>query len=106
MLGLALIVYSTVAFTSHSPFQSLVVPCCGAALLIYGNAGTTNLIGAAMASPPMRLMGRISYSLYLWHWPFSGIRSLVRFAALARAASIPGAHDRCVSRCRVIVSVH
>ena len=69
-LGLALIVYSVFAFTSDSPYRSLIMPCCGAALLLYANAGPATLVGSAMASLPMRFTGRISYSLYLWHWPF------------------------------------
>ncbi|UAL10273.1 acyltransferase family protein [Caulobacter segnis] len=54
--------------TSAFPGLSAVPACLGAALLIW--SGTDAAPGAA----PLRLgpvvgLGRISYSLYLWHWP-------------------------------------
>jgi SGNH domain (fused to AT3 domains)/Acyltransferase family len=45
-----------------------VVPCLGAVLVIRCGRHS-QLAQATLASLPLRTIGRISYSLYLWHWP-------------------------------------
>ncbi len=70
-LGIAMIVYSVLAYkpTTLFPGLSALVPCGGAALIIYaGEAGPT-LIGRMLSWRPAVFIGLISYSLYLWHWP-------------------------------------
>lgn len=49
------------------PAPWALLPCAGTALLIWKAEGT--VIGKALATGPMTFVGRISYSLYLWHWP-------------------------------------
>jgi peptidoglycan/LPS O-acetylase OafA/YrhL len=71
LLGIVMIVYSVLAYkpTTLFPGLSALVPCGGAALIIYaGEAGPT-LIGRALSWRPAVFIGLISYSLYLWHWP-------------------------------------
>ena len=47
-----------------------LLPALGTVALILGGAGTRpTLVGRALATAPMRLVGRLSYSWYLWHWP-------------------------------------
>ncbi|MCV7102141.1 acyltransferase, partial [Mycobacterium palustre] len=42
----------------------------GAALVIgAGTAAPTHGCARALAIPPLRALGRLSYSWYLWHWP-------------------------------------
>jgi hypothetical protein len=42
----------------------------GAALVIgAGCAAPAQGVGRALSLPPMRAVGRVSYSWYLWHWP-------------------------------------
>jgi peptidoglycan/LPS O-acetylase OafA/YrhL len=58
------------------PGVAAITPTLCAALLIV--AGTSRFgPGVALTVPPLRWLGRISYSLYLWHWP---ILVLVRIA--------------------------
>lgn len=38
-------------------------------LLLSGSTTRPTLTARALALPPMRLIGRLSYSWYLWHWP-------------------------------------
>lgn len=69
LLGLLLILTSIFAYTSETRFpgEAAIAPCLGAALLIFAGDGPS-AISALLASPPLRAIGLISYSLYLWHW--------------------------------------
>jgi peptidoglycan/LPS O-acetylase OafA/YrhL len=47
------------------------------ALLAFGAAGNHALAQRLFANPPIAWLGKISYSLYLWHWPvLAGLRGL------------------------------
>jgi peptidoglycan/LPS O-acetylase OafA/YrhL len=68
-LGAALIVVGYVVIRPGAmfPVPFALLPVIGAALLIA--YGESTLIGRVLATSPMTAIGRISYSLYLWHWP-------------------------------------
>ena len=58
------------------PGAIALLPTVATALLIAGGSGDrTPLPNRALELAPIRFLGRISYSVYLWHWP------LVVFAA-------------------------
>jgi peptidoglycan/LPS O-acetylase OafA/YrhL len=79
--GVAAIVYACFAFTGETSFPgtAALVPTLGAAALILSGSalaatsgGVTGVrVGAAslLSLRPVRYVGRISYSWYLWHWP-------------------------------------
>lgn len=71
LAGAALIVAGMVVLTGASPFPGLLalVPCLGAALVIWGSEQGEAPAWTLLGSAPMRFYGRISYSLYLIHWP-------------------------------------
>jgi peptidoglycan/LPS O-acetylase OafA/YrhL len=79
--GLAAIVYASFAFTGETTFPgtAALIPTLGAAALILSGTalveragGVTAMRGApawVLSLAPVRYVGRISYSWYLWHWP-------------------------------------
>ena len=70
--GLAALIGSFFVIGPSTPFPgtAALAPVLGTAAIIAGGtipgAGPFRLLG----SVPMRFVGRISYSWYLWHWPF------------------------------------
>jgi peptidoglycan/LPS O-acetylase OafA/YrhL len=76
LTGLGLILFSGIWYTDYTPFPGLaaLAPCLGACLII--GAGGKTLVGLILSSPPMRFIGKISYSLYLWHWPVIVVAAL------------------------------
>jgi peptidoglycan/LPS O-acetylase OafA/YrhL len=74
LAGLALMGGCCFSYTQTTPFPALaaVPPCLGAALVILGHrAGTSGTSPSVrlLSLWPLPAIGRLSYSLYLWHWP-------------------------------------
>jgi peptidoglycan/LPS O-acetylase OafA/YrhL len=70
--GLAAIAYSAVRFGDDTlfPGYAALLPTLGTvAIIAAGFASTSALPTRLLALAPMRHVGRISYSWYLWHWP-------------------------------------
>ena len=71
---------------------STLVPALGTvALILAGASARPTLVARGLSLAPMRLVGRLSYSWYLWHWP-----ALVYLREVAPDAS---------TRLRVVVAV-
>lgn len=68
-LGLIAILLAVWKFESTTLFPgfSALVPVVGSALIIF--AGPDSLVGKLLSVRPFVWIGRLSYSLYLWHWP-------------------------------------
>lgn len=70
--GLALIgvAYLTVAETDPFPGVIALLPVAGTAMLLLSGARRSAVAPAALlALSPFQWVGKLSYSLYLWHWP-------------------------------------
>ncbi|MGC6464401.1 MAG: acyltransferase family protein [Akkermansiaceae bacterium] len=70
-LGVALIVFSFSQYSLRTPFPGIAAlpPVLGAGLLILANRDTLTTPGKLLSLRPVVFIGKISYSLYLWHWP-------------------------------------
>lgn len=92
--GLALMGASILFFSESTPFPGFMsmVPTLGAALVIYAGSKPDLFTGKLLSLWPAQFLGKISYSLYLFHWPlvlfykyyfaseFHGVDKIIIFA--------------------------
>jgi len=72
LLGIAGIFSSFWLLSEHDAFPGFraLLPTVGAALIILsGNRQTPTAVTSVLSTRPLVLIGLISYSAYLWHWP-------------------------------------
>ncbi len=69
--GMLLILVPALIYTDATLFPGVgaLPPCLGALLIIAAGQAGPSAVGRLLASAPLRSIGLISYSLYLWHWP-------------------------------------
>lgn len=68
LIGLGLVF----ADPSYFPFPWAILPVSGTLLVIVGvasNFGRESKIALILSNKPVIYIGKLSYSLYLWHWP-------------------------------------
>ncbi|MCC7385391.1 MAG: acyltransferase [Deltaproteobacteria bacterium] len=84
--GIAMIVASISRLDPHAPASGALswVPALGAALIIGSGDQVAPRLAVLMTHPLMVWIGRISYSMYLWHWPM---------LVLARRELAPGGRE-------------
>jgi len=84
-LGLAAITSSAWSLNASSRFPGFAAlpACVGAALIITSGARRQWIGNRLFGSSPLNYLGRISYSLYLIHWPVYVILSADSFAGTA-----------------------
>ena len=70
-LGLSMVVVPVFAFSDATIFPGLMaaIPVLGSALIIHGGIHGRPLVSKILSAKPFVFIGKISYSLYLWHWP-------------------------------------
>ncbi len=98
--GVAAILYASFFFTAETAFpgSAALVPTLGAAALILsgtalaatagGVTGVKAGAGWVLSLAPVRYVGRISYSWYLWHWPFLVFAAAIWGPRLSVAAGL------------------
>jgi len=70
VVGLGAILFSVVFFSpTRFSYPIAIYACLGTALLIFAGGSSGSLVSRALGSTVPAYIGRISYSLYLWHWP-------------------------------------
>ena len=70
--GLSLILGAAFWFDRLTPYPNwqVLVPTIGSALLLLAwRQDNESMIGKLLSTKPLRWLGDISYSFYLWHWP-------------------------------------
>jgi peptidoglycan/LPS O-acetylase OafA/YrhL len=91
-VGLLLAALAVIEPTTEYPGLAALLPTLGAVAIIASGGGAGSPGSIALSLAPMRWLGRISYSLYLWHWPILVLGSValgVGGAAMEEGA--PGA---------------
>jgi peptidoglycan/LPS O-acetylase OafA/YrhL len=90
--GIAAIIAAAVLFTSATPFpgSAALLPTLGSAAVIAAGlsaeARSRGSVSQLLATGPMETVGRLSYSLYLCHWPIL----VVATAALGTLDTVTG----------------
>lgn len=70
--GLAAITLACVTFTAHTaiPGYKALLPVLGSASILVAGLGRSRFaVGRLLSLRPLRFVGDVSYSLYLWHFP-------------------------------------
>ena len=72
-IGIVLIGGSVFLLNDSTPFPGLAAlpPCLGAACVIHSGTHCRTWTVRLLSLVPVRFIGLISYSLYLWHWPIT-----------------------------------
>jgi hypothetical protein len=80
LLGLLLFALAILLLTNkkaYPAFAGTVPVACSALLIRYGGI-ETSWIKRLLFSRPLVWVGKLSYSLYLWHWPFLAFLNILR----------------------------
>ena len=77
VIGVALIGVAIFRFDDHTAFPGVAaaLPVVGSAMLIASPASFMNRV--VLGSTPLAFLGRVSYSLYLWHWPLLSFAHII-----------------------------
>jgi peptidoglycan/LPS O-acetylase OafA/YrhL len=108
-VGLGLISVAVFTFSTDTVFPGLtaLVPCVGAGLIIATGRSGGSAVASLLSLQPVRFLGLISYSLYLWHWPIfvllriCGVLShlhapITRLAAIAATIGVAALSWKCI----------
>jgi peptidoglycan/LPS O-acetylase OafA/YrhL len=86
--GAAMVLGAAAMYTSslNYPGTAVLLPAFGTACILAGCANDARRgVGRVLSVPPLQVLGKLSYSWYLWHWPV-----LVVGAALIPGLSVAG----------------
>ncbi len=87
VVGLSTLAASLLLFNEEMKFPGFAaaLPVLGAAALLSAGHSSDYPGRAALASMPMVAIGKVSYTLYLWHWP---VFSFVDYALFAETETL------------------
>ena len=89
-LGFGFIVYAGLTLNDDTIFPGFAAlwPVVGAALIIYSALKQKTLVSELLGLKPVVFVGKISYSLYLWHWPLIVFYNHASFSPLSLAGKL------------------
>ncbi|WP_158382507.1 acyltransferase family protein [Candidatus Sodalis pierantonius] len=61
------------------PDYHALMACLATALLIWVGIPANSIVSRLLSLPPLVILGRLSYSLYLWHWPIFAVGRYLGF---------------------------
>lgn len=97
LVGLILLIAALIIIKSDSVYPSLLalLPTAVACSFLWAGGFSNSLIQRSLSVAPLQWLGRISYSLYLWHWPvlilgeqLHPIRGVLSYTILAIGVSL------------------
>lgn len=70
LIGMGLILFSVLTFSENTDFPGWAasLPVAGSGLILLGGNNENSLLKRFLSQKPLVFIGKISYSLYLWHW--------------------------------------
>jgi peptidoglycan/LPS O-acetylase OafA/YrhL len=94
LIGLTAVIVAALVYDEGTAYPGVAaaLPTLGAAMLLVGGMGSPTFVSTVLSARPLRFLGDISYSLYLWHWPVLIIAAEYRgdLSGLARAGLVVG----------------
>ncbi|WP_162602446.1 acyltransferase family protein [Nocardioides daejeonensis] len=71
VVGLAMVLAATLGYDATTAFPSwnALLPVLGTAALVAAGCGREAQLSRLLGRQPLRYLGDLSYSIYLWHWP-------------------------------------
>ena len=81
LAGLAAVLLPIFLYTKGTSFPGIgaLPPVLGSALILWAGQDGEHFFSRALGWRPVRFIGLISYSLYLWHWP---LLAMARYVAV------------------------
>ncbi|NDL64279.1 acyltransferase family protein [Acerihabitans arboris] len=76
-IGIIYVALTPNAFNGYPNHYALVVTLATCTIIFIGVSQRKNLLTGSLSSTPAVYIGKLSYSLYLWHWPVFAINHYI-----------------------------
>ena len=89
VIGMLLVLVPIYLYSKNTPFPGFaaLVPCLGTAILIWTGQRPDSRLSWLFTNGPTVYIGKLSYAIYLWHWPILTLWAAYVGKALARLSA-------------------